>query len=169
MKILVIGGTRGLGQAIVEKYNADHISTSTGFPIPEKLTQAIAYSLNYDIIINCIPDSNQNKVLWPMYAAHNELGLKTYFITVGSMSWRFNEATHSKRALFDWNESILLMPGTTKHTLLNPAHLWSSSKDAPVEHITPKEILDTVDFLIKHSYTSASVISLIEIKGTVKC
>jgi len=169
MKILVIGGTSGLGQAIVGKYKADQISSRTGFPIPDKITEAIAHSLNYDIVINCLPDSNQNKLLWPMYAAHDELGLKTYFITVGSMSWRFNEPMHSKRALFDWNESILLKPSTTRHTLLNPAHLWNSNKDSPVEHITPKEILDTIDFLIKHSYTSASVISLLEIKGPVKC
>lgn len=169
MKILVIGGTRGLGQAIVEKYNADHISTSTGFHIPDKISEAVAHSLNYDVIINCLPDSNQNKLLWPMYAAHNEQELKTYFITVGSMSWRLHDSVHSKRALFDWNESILLEPSTTRHTLLNPAHLWSSNKDAPVEHITPKEILDTVDFLLTHSYNSKSVISLIEIKGSVKC
>jgi hypothetical protein len=169
MKILVVGGTSGLGQAIVGKYKADNISSRTGYPIPEKIKEAIAHSLDYDVVINCLPDSNQNKLLWPMYDAHNELGLKTYFITVGSMSWRFNEPLHSKRALFDWNESILLKPSTTRHTLLNPAHLWNSSKDSPVEHITPKEILDTIDFLIKHSYTSASVISLIEIKGPVKC
>ena len=169
MKILVIGGTSGLGQAIVGKYNADHISASTGFPIPEKINDAVTHSLNYDVVINCLPDSNQNKLLWPMYAEHNELGLRTYFITVGSMSWRFNDAVHSKRALFDWNESILLKPSTTRHTLLNPAHLWNSNKDSPVEHITPKEILDTIDFLIKHSYNSTSVISLIEIKGPVKC
>lgn len=169
MKILVIGGTSGLGQAIVEKYNADHISTSTGFPIPDKISEAVTHSLNYDVIINCLPDSNQNKVLWPMYAAHNEQGLKTYFITVGSMSWRLHDSVHSKRALFDWCESIILKPSTTRHTLLNPAHLWNSNKDAPVEHITPKEMLDTIDFLLTHSYNNSSVISLIEIKGQVKC
>lgn len=169
MKILVIGGTRGLGQVFVEHYKADHISASTGFTIPDKINEAVAHSLNYDVVINCLPDSNQNKLLWPMHAEHNRLELHTYFITVGSMSWRLHDSIHSKRALFDWCESMLLTPTTTRHTLLNPAHLWNSSKYAPVEHITAKEMIDTVDFLIKHSYTSASVISLLEIKGTVKC
>lgn len=169
MKVLIVGGSSGLGLELVNYYNADSVSRTTGHSVPENIDKIINVSLAYDCVINCIPDSNQNKLLWPMYAEHNRLGLTTYFITVGSMSWRLHDSIHSKRALFDWCESMLLTPTTARHTLLNPAHLWNSTNAAPVEHITPKEILDTVDFLIKHSYNNASVISLIEIKGKVKC
>lgn len=169
MKILVIGGTSGLGKAIVDKYNADHISSSTGYPIPETLNEAIEHSLNYEVVINCLPDSNQNKLLIPMFNAHHDQNLKTYFITIGSMSWRFNSTGHSKRDLFDWNERMLIKRTTLRHTLLNPAYLWNSKDEGPVEKINEKEMLETIDFLIQHSYTSESVISLLEIKGPFKC
>lgn len=169
MKILVVGGSRGLGQAIVEHFGADQISASTGFPIPEAINEAIEHSLNYDVIINCLPDSNQNKLLMPMYNTHHENGLKTYFITVGSMSWRFNQIGHSKRDLFDWNEKMLIRPSTVKHTLLNPAYLWNSKDEGPVEQISKQEMLETIDFLVKQGYNNNSVISLIEIKGQFKC
>lgn len=169
MKILVIGGTSGLGKVIVEKYNADHISSSTGYPIPDKVAEAVEYSLGYDIVINCIPDTNQNAVLFPMYTAHSEKGLPTYFITLGSMSWRFNPPGDNKRDLFDWNEKILTQPTTVKHTLLNPAWLWNSKDEGLVEKISEKEIMDTIDFLINCCYNNKSVISLLEIKGPFKC
>ena len=169
MKILVIGGSSGLGKAVVEKYNAEQVSRSNGYPIPEKISEVLELSLNFDVIINCIPDSNQNKLLMPMYNLHHDQGLKTYFITVGSMSWRFNQSGHSKRDLFDWNEKILIRPTTLKHTLLNPAYLWNSKDEGPVEKISEQEILETIDFLINYGYTKNSVIPLIEIKGPFKC
>jgi len=52
---------------------------------------------------------------------------------------------------------------------LNPAYLWNSKDEGPVEKINQKEMLDTIDFLIQRSYTSDSVISLLEIKGPFKC
>ena len=169
MKILVVGGSSGLGKSIVEKYNADNISTSVGFPIPEKLNEAVAMSMNYDVVVNCLPDSNQNKLLTAMYRSHSAEDLPTYFITIGSMSWRLHQSGHSKRDLFDWNERILISPTKVRHTLLNPAYLWNSKDEGPVEKINEKEMLDTIDFLIQRSYTSASVISLLEIKGPFKC
>ena len=169
MKILVLGGTSGLGAAIVSHFNADHVSRTTGHAIPDAVNQVVEKSLNYDIIVNCIPDSNQNKILFSMFEAHHNQGLKTYFITVGSMSWRFKESGHSKRDLFDWNESILLKPTSVKHTLLNPAYLWNSNDQAPIEKISEQEMIETIDFLIKQGYNRHSVISLLEIKGSFKC
>lgn len=167
MKILVIGGTRGLGASIVRHFNADQISASTGFPIPEALNEAIEHSLNYDVVINCLPDSSQNKLLTAMFNTHHDRQLKTYFITIGSMSWRYRQ--NSKRDLFDWNEKLLIRPTKLKHTLINPSYLWNSKDDGPDEKISEKEMLETIDFLVKRGYTSNSVISLLEIKGPIKC
>jgi len=169
MKILVIGGTSGLGAAIVKHFSADHISTSTGYPIPEAINEAVEHSLNYDVVINCLPDSNQNKLLTAMYNTHHDQNLKTYFITIGSMSWRFNQTGHSKRDLFDWNERNLIRRTTLKHTLVNPAYLWNSKDDGPVEKISEEEMVETIDFLVKQGYNRDSVISLLEIKGPFKC
>ncbi len=169
MKILVIGGTSGLGAALVRHFSADHISASTGYPFPDAINKAVDHSLDYDVVINCLPDSNQNKLLTAMYDSHHKQGLTTYFITIGSMSWRFNQPGHSKRDLFDWNESILIQPTKLKHTLVNPAYLWKRKDDGPLDKISEEEIIETIDFLVKQGYNSKSVISLLEIKGPFKC
>lgn len=169
MKILIIGGTSGLGAALAKHFNADHISRSTGYPIPDAISEAVDYSLNYDVVINCLPDSNQNKLLTAMYNTHHDQDLTTYFITIGSMSWRFNQTGHSKRDLFDWNEKILIRPTKLKHTLVNPAYLWNSKDEGLVEKISEEEIVETIDFLVKQGYNSKSVISLLEIRGPYKC
>lgn len=167
MKLLVIGGTSGLGLAIAEKYQGYSISTRTGHSIPENIDKVIALSLDYDVIVNCLPDSNQNKILFPMYAAHDQHRLATYFITIGSMSWRFHTEEHSKRALFEWAETLILKDTLLKHTLLNPAYLWNSKNQGDMSPISPKEILDTIDFLIQNRHNN-SIVSLLEIKGQHK-
>jgi len=167
MKLLVIGGTSGLGLAISEKFGGLAISSRTGHGIPENIDKVIGLSLNYDVVINCLPDINQNRLLFPMYEQHDQLNLSTYFITVGSMSWRFHTAEHSKRALFDWAENLILKDTKLKHTLINPAYLWNSKNQGDIEPISSKEILETIDFLIQNRYNN-SVISLLEIKGQYK-
>lgn len=164
MKLLVIGGTSGLGLAISQNFSADYISRSNGYTIPDCITQAIEKSLDYDVIINCLPDSNQNKLLFPMYEAHDQRGLSTYFITIGSMSWRYNSPEHSKRELFDWAEGLIQRNTKLKHTLLNPAYLWNSKNQGQLVEISQKEMISTIDFLLRSNYNN-SVISLLEIKG----
>lgn len=169
MKMLVIGGSSGLGLAIAEKYQADQISRSNGYTVPERIKDIIELSFNYDIIINCLPDNNQNKLLFPMYAAHDQRRLATYFITVGSMSWRFHTAEHSKRELFDWAETLILKDTLLKHTLLNPAYLWNSKNRGDMSLIPPKDILDTIDFLVQNRHNN-TIVNLLEIKGSYeKC
>lgn len=167
MKLLVIGGSSGLGLAISKEFSADQISRSNGYTIPDSIEQAIAKSLDYDVVINCLPDSNQNKLLFPMYEAHDQKGRSTYFITVGSMSWRFSPPQHSKRELFDWSEGLILRNTKLKHTLLNPAFLWNSKNQGQLAEISQKDMLLTIDFLLRSNYNN-SVISLIEIKGPYK-
>jgi NAD(P)-dependent dehydrogenase (short-subunit alcohol dehydrogenase family) len=164
MKLLVVGGTSGLGLAISERFGGVAVSTRTGHGIPENIDRVIEISLEYDVVINCLPDSNQNKLLFPMYEAHDKKKLSTYFITVGSMSWRFHTEEHSKRALFDWAETLILKDTKLKHTLVNPAYLWNSKNQGDMTPISSKEMLDTIDFLLQNRYND-SVISLLEIKG----
>jgi hypothetical protein len=165
MKILVIGGTSGLGLAITEKYNADQVSRSTGYTIPDKINEVVELSLGYDIIINCLPDSNQNSVLHSTVTAHASNNLNTYFITIGSTSWRINDIGHSKRDLFEWNQKFFFEKTSVRHTMLNPAYLWHNTENGIFEPIPKDDILNVIDFLIKQSYTSKSVIPLIDIKG----
>lgn len=169
MKLLVIGGSSGLGLVITEQYQADQLSRSNGYSVPESIQDIIDRSFGYDIIINCLPDCNQNKLLFPMYAAHDQRRLSTYFITIGSMSWRFHTAEHSKRALFEWAETLILKDTLLKHTLLNPAYLWNSKNKGDMTFIPPKDMLITLDFLIQNRHNS-SIVNLLEIKGSYeKC
>ena len=163
MKLLVIGGSSGLGLAIAERYQADQLSRSNGYSVPERIQDIIDQSFNYDVIVNCLPDSNQNKLLFPMFDAHDERSLATYFITIGSMSCRFNPIGHSKRDLFDWSETLITRASTSKHTLINPAYLWNSKNQGHLEEISQEEMLTVIDFLIQFGYNST--ISLLEIKG----
>lgn len=167
MKLLVIGGTSGLGLAISEKFGADQISRSNGYTIPDKISEAVSKSLDYDVIVNCLPDSNQNKLLWAMYEQHDQADKSTYFITVGSMSWRFNTAGHSKRDLFDWAEGLISRKTKLKHTLVNPAYLWNSKNQGDLAEISQQEMLSAIDFLLQSRYNH-SIISLLEIKGPNK-
>lgn len=169
MKILVIGGSIGLGKAIVEKYNADQVSRSNGYPIPDKTQEVLDLSVNYDVIVNCIPDSNQNLILEKLFQLHHDKGLKTYFLTVGSMSHRLHSPGHSKKDLHDWNEKILTLKTSVKHTLLHPAYLWNSFDEGIAEPISKDEILNTIDFLITQGYNNKSNIAILEIKGPIKC
>jgi hypothetical protein len=169
MKILVIGGTSGLGQTVTEHFNADQVSRSTGYTVPDNIDKIVELSINYDVVINCLPDSNQNKVLTALFDYHDENQLNTYFITIGSLSWHINEPGHSKRDLFDWNEKQLTYTTTVKHTLINPAYLWNSKNEGIFEPIPKEDMLNVIDFLIKQSYTSKSVIPLLDIKGLFKC
>jgi hypothetical protein len=164
MKTLVIGGTSGLGRALSVHYGADAVGRSTGHSVPENTQSLIDLSINYDCVINCIPDNNQNAVLFPMYEHHDRLNKSTYFITVGSMSWRLHDSDHSKRQLFDWNEQQILRKTQLRHTLVNPAWLWHSPDTAEITKVQQEEMFKLFDFLLSLPYNS--VIHLIEIKGT---
>jgi len=166
MKVLVVGGSSGLGLAISKHFSADQVSRSNGYAVPEKIQEIIDLSFNYDVVINCLPDSNQNKLLFPMFEQHDQKSLTTYFITVGSMSWRFHTTEHSKRELFDWAEGLILRNTRLKHTLLNPAYLWNSKNQGHLAEISQEEMIKVIDFLVRFGYNST--VSLLEIKGPYK-
>lgn len=166
MKILVVGGTSGLGKVLTDHLGADAIGRSTGHAVPDKTQEIINLSLDYDCVVNCIPDSNQNHLLFDMYEQHDRLEKSTYFITVGSMSWRMHssDSSHSKRVLFDWNETQILRKTKLRHTLLNPAWLWNSPDHCDINKIQQEEMLKTIDFLLSMPYTTT--IHMLEIKGS---
>jgi NAD(P)-dependent dehydrogenase (short-subunit alcohol dehydrogenase family) len=66
MKILVVGGSSGLGQAVTEHFGADQVSRSNGYVVPDDIDKIAELSFNYDVVINCLPDSNQNKLLFDL-------------------------------------------------------------------------------------------------------
>jgi NAD(P)-dependent dehydrogenase (short-subunit alcohol dehydrogenase family) len=53
-KMLVIGGSKGIGKSIVDCFSADSVSRTTGFDITDKIDRSriARMSLNYDVVVN---------------------------------------------------------------------------------------------------------------------
>lgn len=162
MRILVLGGSGGVGRTIADHFKADSASRSTGHGMPGNLDAIEELSYNYDVIINTIPDERfQTMILDRLYKSHNDKQLATYFITFGSMAWHIHP---EERDLVDWIEKNAVAPATVKHTLLNTTWCWNSKDNATLARVQPDEILDAIEFLLKYKDHEA-VLSLIEIKG----
>lgn len=159
-KGLVIGGSGGIGQLLCKNFLFD----ATNYRVPVDLDRIIDLSYNYNIIINCIPDVNQNILLEELYQNHTEKKLQTYLITLGSMSYRINDKNHPKNKLLQISENLLLKKSTVRHTLLNLTWCFNNSENEIMSLITENDIVDIFNFLIK-SYDKESVISMIEVKG----
>jgi Cdc6-like AAA superfamily ATPase len=167
MKILVVGGTSGIGKDIADWFYADAIGRSSGHTLPEQSDAVVEKSLNYNCVINCISDSTQLAIASDMYEAHDRLGLNTYFITIGSMTWRIEQPHEGKRKLFDWAESLITRKTKLKHTLLNPAWMYNTREQGLFENISKEEMLSTLEYLLKASKNN-SKIHILEIQGTPK-
>jgi len=167
VKILVVGGTSGLGKDIAEKFNAYAIGKRTGHTLPEHTDKVIKESLNYDCVINCVSEISQNAIASQMYEEHDRLGLSTYFITIGSMTWRIETPEQGKRKLFDWAESLITRKTNLKHTLINPAWMYNTKEEGLFEKVSKDEMLTMLEFLLNVS-SFDSKIGLIEIQGTPK-
>jgi len=165
MKILVIGGTSGFGKDIVEQFKADGIGKQSGHALPEHLDRVVDLSLKYDCVINCVSDYSQNIVASKMYEVHDALNLSTYFITIGSMTWRIETIKEGKRQLFDWSEGLITRKTKLKHTLLNPAWMYNTKEEGLFEKIPKEEILATIKFLLS-TYHFKSKLHIVEIQGT---
>ena len=162
MKMLVLGGSGGVGKAIADHFKADSVSRSTGHGMPYQLDAIEEVSYNYDVIVNTIPDERfQTMALDRLYTGHCDKILNTYFITFGSMAWHLYP---EERDLVDWIEKNAVKSATAKHTLLNTTWCWNSRDAAILPRVQPQEILDTIEFLLKYR-DHAAVISMIEIKG----
>lgn len=164
MRILILGGTKGIGKLLADHFNATAISRITGHGVPHDNDKIIDLSLSYDIIINCIPDANQNDILQLLWDEHKKNNLKTYFITIGSMGYRLHPMDHPKGQLQHYAEQLLYEKCDLKHTLVNLSWCFNSTDDALLTLISEQYIIDIFDFLIKQKEYD-SMISLIEIKG----
>jgi hypothetical protein len=163
MKLLVVGGTSGIGKVISDHYDAVAISSRTGHAIPEKLDEVITMSTYYDVIVKCLPDENQNILLEKMYKVHDENKLTTHLITFGSMSYKINDPEHSKNKLLKFADSVILNKTTVKHTLINPAWCFNAKDEPQLSVITQNDITTIIDFVI--SFSNNTVISQIEMRG----
>jgi len=164
MKILVLGGTSGIGKLVADYFSATAVSRSTGHGLPENAEKVISLSLEYEIIVNCIPDESQNIILELLWEEHKKLNLNTYFITVGSMGYRFKSKDHHKNLLQEFSEKLLLDQSKLRHTLVNPAWCYNAKDPSPISLVEESQLLDIFKFLVDQ-YRYNSVISMIEVKG----
>lgn len=160
IKGLIFGGTGNIGKLICDVFSFD----SLDYRVPEDLDKIIELSYNYDIIINCIPDINQNILLEKLFEEHSQKNLDTYLITLGSMSYRINDSDHPKNKLLEFSESILLRKTSVKHTLVNLTWCFNNDENELMSLISKDDIIDIFKFLIE-TKNKNSVVSMIEIKG----
>lgn len=72
MKMLVTGGNRGLGLALVDHFTADSISRADGLDITKDVKAIAEQSLNYDIFVNNAFDGPPHEP-WANFAQTNLL------------------------------------------------------------------------------------------------
>ena len=157
MKILVIGGTSGLGKEIVDNFNADYVSRKDNLSLAETVIKA----KQYDIVINCISDGSQFDVMKSLID-HNK---ENYNITIGGLKGRLRPG-HTKHKIYELNESIVFGKNVINHTLINPAWLWNTKDENPtLEPIGPEDMITTIKFLIEYYREFNSIITQIDIKG----
>ena len=164
MKILVLGGTAGIGKIVADHFSATAISRSTGHGLPENSEKVVGLSLEYDIVINCIPDESQNSILELLWEEHKRLNLNTYFITMGTMGYRFKSKDHHKVLLQEYSEKLLFDQNRLRHTLVNPAWCYNTKDPSPIPTVSESQLLDIFKFLVDQSKYD-TVISMIEVKG----
>ncbi len=164
MKILVIGGTSGLGKEICNFFNSTAIGRSNGYSFPDNQNKIEELSLSYDIIVNCIPDENQLNCLESLYNLHEKHNLSTYFITIGSMSYKINNEDHFKNRLLKFSDYLLTRKNKIKHTIINTAELFNSKNSVFFTKIEKHEILSVINFLISTKSMNLNI-NNIEIHG----
>jgi len=89
-KILVIGGSKGIGQSLVEYFNADSVSRTNGYDITKQIDRSkIAdLSLEYDVVVNhaYTSDNSQLYVLQLIIDKWISVNKKGILINTGSIS-----------------------------------------------------------------------------------
>lgn len=157
MKILVVGGTSGAGKEIADYLDADRIGRKDNLSLAEIIIKA----KSYDVVINCISDNYQFDVMKGL-VDHNK---ENYNITFGGLKGRLRPG-HTKHKIHELSESIVFNKNYQKHTLVNPAWLWTTCDENPnLEPIQPKDMLTTIKFLLDYYQEFNSVITQIDIKG----
>lgn len=100
-KILVIGGSRGIGLDIVTHFKGVSVSRSNGYDITETSgrKKTAELSLNYNVIVNhaYTGDFSQLLMLKELCFLWRKKGKEGYIINTGSMSsYRFNDRKDEK-------------------------------------------------------------------------
>jgi len=90
MKMLVTGGNRGLGKALVDHFQADSTSRSTGSDITRDVSAIVTQSLDYDVFVNNAFDGPPQES-WANFAQTN-LYMAVYdaWKAAGKSGWIFN-------------------------------------------------------------------------------
>lgn len=90
---MITGGNRGLGQHLVQKFNGDSFSRSSGFDIVKDQDRLAEASLDYDVFINNAfdgpfqeswADFAQVKLLYQVATAWRSRGKTGWIINIGS-------------------------------------------------------------------------------------
>lgn len=164
MKILVIGGTNGIGKAICEHYSAVGVGKSNGHSYPEEAEKVRQLSMKFDIIINCIPDRYQTDCVRDLVELHSAENKKTYFITIGSLSYKINAEDHPKNILYNYVDKILFENKSIRHTLVNPAEMFNSKNDRFFSRISKEDFFKILDCLLSTEDLNINI-SSIDIHG----
>ena len=94
MKVMITGGNRGLGLALVEHFKGDSFSRSNGVDIAKDFDKIAEISLKYDVFINNAFDGpfqeawanfGQVKLLYAVAAAWKEKGKVGHIVNIGSV------------------------------------------------------------------------------------
>jgi len=162
-KILIIGGTNGLGKSLVEQFNAIGIGRSNGYKLPDTTDSVIQLSIDYNVIINCLPDVNQNTIIKALWQKHVELSKDTYFISIGSLSTKVEKYMTTKKELVDITDKFWLEETKCKHTLIAPANL--EGVELPFTPLKYNSVAKIIDTLITSFNNDDYVIGTVEVVG----
>lgn len=161
MKMLVVGGSQGIGKEIKSYYQAESISRTENYTFPDNTKEIIDACSTYDIIINCIHGSNQLNLSKTLFEA---LENKT-IISIGSLSYIF-EPENPKRELNDWNKELIFNNSSVKHVIINLSWCFNCRDEAKLTKIKREDIFSAIDFITKMHYSTSSIMQ-IDIKGKV--
>jgi NAD(P)-dependent dehydrogenase (short-subunit alcohol dehydrogenase family) len=97
MKVLVTGGNKGLGNELVDAFDAVSISRTNGYNIATSPKEIAELSLEYDVFVNNAFDGppqeewanfGQVQVLFEVYSAWKAAGKEGYIFNIGSVGER---------------------------------------------------------------------------------
>lgn len=162
-KILVIGGTNGLGKSLANHFNALGIGRSNGYALPDATDAVVSLSIDYNVVINCLPDVNQNTIIKSLWRKHVELDKDTYFISIGSLSTKVEKYMTTKKELVDITDKFWLEETKCKHTLIAPANL--EGVDLPFTPLKYESVAKIINALITLFNNDEYVLGTVEVVG----
>jgi NAD(P)-dependent dehydrogenase (short-subunit alcohol dehydrogenase family) len=154
MKILVTGGNKGLGQEIVNRFNATSISRSDGHDITKHSREIAEKSLDYDVFVNNAFDGppqeewanfGQVQVLHEVYTLWKANNKKGHIINIGSVGERTIVAPEPSF------ETYRVAKAALKHASLQSSRAF---KDNLVHFKTTLLTLDRLDTELTRSRAS---------------